>query len=517
MGWLVLASLLAPSAAIAADPEAPPVTTAVERGKAVYMTGKGATGVLIQATVASGLSLPASLYPCSGCHGTDARGGVEAGVSAPSIRWSHLVEPAAVKSPAGSTRPPYEESSFARALRDGRDSAGRAFDPVMPRYAIDDRDLADLVAFLRAIETAEVSGVDAATIRIASLMPLGEPRDPQAASIEALLTAYFARIDAAEPIHGRRIEFIAIDAGSDVSAALQAQLAAIRGSEPPFAFLANAGPGADRRVLAELSAKGIPVVGPLTFDEADQGITTVFQVLPTWADQARAAARLLSEARVPRAALVVEPGRTSHAMGEAFLAEAEERGLPVDRFTVVAGDVGDIAARLADRQQNDVVVLGSGEFAARFAAAAKRLDWKPRLVASGVLAGGRLGDSGLETRLFWPPGGTLPAHPDADAFETLLASLPEAARAPRERIMQMAAYSAAALLVDTIQRTGRDLTRNSLVDTLSRTQGFDSGLMPEISFGPTRRTGIRGAFVTGGDTAGQAVEGRWIEVGQTSP
>jgi len=46
-----------------------------------------------------------------------------------------------------------------------------------------------------------------------------------------------------------------------------------------------------------------------------------------------------------------------------------------------------------------------------------------------------------------------------------------------------------------LQRSGRDLTRAKFVAELAALQDFDTGLVPPVSFGPSRRVGARGAHI----------------------
>lgn len=61
--------------------------------------------------------------------------------------------------------------------------------------------------------------------------------------------------------------------------------------------------------------------------------------------------------------------------------------------------------------------------------------------------------------------------------------------------LQVAALAAAQTLTEGLQRGGRDLTRAKFMDSLAALQNFQTGLVPPISFGPNRRTGVRGAHV----------------------
>ncbi|MDP3460919.1 MAG: hypothetical protein Q8S09_16730, partial [Hyphomonas sp.] len=75
------------------------------------------------------------------------------------------------------------------------------------------------------------------------------------------------------------------------------------------------------------------------------------------------------------------------------------------------------------------------------------------------------------------------------------------------------AYSAAALLVEALMRTGRDVSREGLIETLEAVRGFEGGLTPPLTFGPNRHVGSRGAEIVRYDpkTATLAASGTWMD------
>ena len=75
------------------------------------------------------------------------------------------------------------------------------------------------------------------------------------------------------------------------------------------------------------------------------------------------------------------------------------------------------------------------------------------------------------------------------------------------------AYSAAALLIEVLMRTGRDVSREGVLDTLEAVRNFEGGMTPPLTFGPNRHVGSRGAEIVRYDSlAGTfAVSGMWID------
>jgi ABC-type branched-subunit amino acid transport system substrate-binding protein len=69
-------------------------------------------------------------------------------------------------------------------------------------------------------------------------------------------------------------------------------------------------------------------------------------------------------------------------------------------------------------------------------------------------------------------------------------------RLPKQHFAsQLAAYSAAKILVEGLKRAGKALSREKLITSLEGLYEFDTGLTPPITYGPNRRVGALGAYV----------------------
>jgi mono/diheme cytochrome c family protein len=87
---------------------------------------------------------------CASCHGVDGTGGrwvMMTALEAPDIRYASLTEPEHTDE-----HPPYDDALVAQAVRDGLDPAGNRLDPAMPRWNLSDRDLADVIEYLKALD-----------------------------------------------------------------------------------------------------------------------------------------------------------------------------------------------------------------------------------------------------------------------------------------------------------------------------------------------------------------------------
>jgi len=94
---------------------------------------------------------------CVDCHGPDGRGGlaiIPGGGVSPDIRYAVLT---GNRAPArqGATvrgRLHYADATIKRSITEGLDADGRPLDPVMPRFKMSDRDLNDLIDYLKQLD-----------------------------------------------------------------------------------------------------------------------------------------------------------------------------------------------------------------------------------------------------------------------------------------------------------------------------------------------------------------------------
>ncbi len=128
----------------------------VEAGRAIYLEGVSPTGAPVKAIVAGDTEVDAAQMTCVSCHRRSGLGSAESRIQAPAVRGSILYRPA---QSGYHDKPVYDDATLARAIRSGVDPKGKPFDPVMPRYAMDDRSLASLVAYLKSLSSpAPVTG-----------------------------------------------------------------------------------------------------------------------------------------------------------------------------------------------------------------------------------------------------------------------------------------------------------------------------------------------------------------------
>ena len=159
-------------------------TPSVEDGRKIYLEGVVPSGRPVKAIVAGDTEVDAEQMTCVSCHRRSGMGSAESRIQAPGVRGSILYRPARN---GFHDQPIYDDASLGRAIRSGVDPNGKPFDPVMPRYAIDDASLASLVAYLKSLDERPSPGVDDEEIHFATVIAGAA----EGAAMVAFLEAYF--------------------------------------------------------------------------------------------------------------------------------------------------------------------------------------------------------------------------------------------------------------------------------------------------------------------------------------
>ena len=177
---------------------------ALQLGERMYREGLSASGEPLPTRV-KGENVDGRRFTCAGCHLRSGLGSIEGPVIPRAITGPRLYKPLhqasenkrppdGVEAPewllGRLLRPAYTDATLARALREGLDPAGRTLEAAMPRYALDERDMALLVFYLKHLSTEPSPGVNATTLRVATILA----EDTRAADREAMLAVLEAHV-----------------------------------------------------------------------------------------------------------------------------------------------------------------------------------------------------------------------------------------------------------------------------------------------------------------------------------
>lgn len=176
---------------------------ALRLGEQMYRRGILPSGEPMQALVQGDIPVDGRMFSCESCHLRSGLGSNEGEVITLPTNAAELFRPftkAAEEAltgwrdvpraiDGGIRRPAYTEQTLAEALRNGIDPAGREFAPAMPRYALDEREMAIMVYYLQNLSATPSPGVDDTTMHLATVISDDLPKAQHQAFL-ATLQAY---------------------------------------------------------------------------------------------------------------------------------------------------------------------------------------------------------------------------------------------------------------------------------------------------------------------------------------
>lgn len=483
-----------------------------QRGKSVYEKGR-ATGQVKALLAGPGLEVDAAQFPCVNCHGYNGAGVIEGGVTTADIRPSRLAFAADAARDFGRQRPAYDNEALARAIRSGLDAGGNSLHLAMPRYRINDDDMADLLAYMRYLGREPVAGVEEGSVRVAALLPSAGPLAAPAREVERVLAAFEEYTNEQGGTYGRRLQLELKKYDPLVDVGGVAAVDELLAGERPFCFLSSMGLGA--AALATLEQAGVPLVAPLVVPASDGygAARNTFFVFTSVADQARVLVdHLVTELPgLGGGAVLLHGGGPLGLAGKRGVErQLSNYGLRLSASLQLepAGDVAAVVAELAvagtaSQRPSAVLFFADGERVAEFLRLAAAEDWHPLLLGSAERLSPGL--AGLPPTLLTGLRLVSPARvPDLDAGRSreFLAVMEREGITGRYRAFQISAWAGGLLLREGLRRSGRRLTTPRFMASLTGLRGFDTGLLAPLSFNENSRVGVAGAKVLRFPTAG---------------
>lgn len=492
---LAIAALMTPAWAGELTPQE-------QRGRQLYREGLAADGTSVTATFGGGaLSIPGAKVPCSSCHGPDGLGRPDAGVVPSNITWSNLTKPYGLRHDNGRAHPPYTADAVIGAVTRGVDPAGNALDAAMPRYTLGEAAARDLVAYLQRVGSDIDQGVSENEIVVATVVPVGGRSRGIGDVVGRLLSAYFDGINRDGGIYNRRI--VLKTAEYDASDSAVDALRRLTSEKDVFAVVAPVVFGQNDAMAEFTESTALPVVGPLARyrrSTAERQSLT-FYLTAGLDDQARALVKYAQSDLAPadpKIAILSSDDGVGLNFDEALRQQSQNAAWIPALSLALPGAIamGDVALQLRLAGTNIIFFDGGPARLAALVQEAAKHDWRPAILTTGQAVTqqsfARVREAAARIFVAYP---LLGSDQSPDALERLRALQAASAIAAQHLPMQVAALGAAKVLVEGLQRSGRDLTRARFVAALVALQSFETGLMPPISFGPGRRIALRGAHV----------------------
>jgi ABC-type branched-subunit amino acid transport system substrate-binding protein len=476
------------------------LTPSQVRGRNIYR--KGGDG--IKAKLGDDdFELPASTFPCANCHGLTGFGGKEGGLQPPPIAWDMLASPRS-SSFSGQLRPAYDEASLKRAIAVGVDSRGATLHQGMPRYRMSGDQMNDLIAYLRVIGLAVDNdpGVTASTIKVGSALPLTGPLASLGEDLRAMLATVFAEQNERGGIFGRRIELVVEDSRGEPEETAAATNRLLE-THQVFALISSFAPPGS--IAANELLKGVeaPLIGPVTLSPPAPAAANpfIYYLLPDLTAQARVLVDFVRDRKFGDSIAILHSDHTfdrDAVLGVKTQAKVHSMRI-VAEMDWQSGKFSPPAAidLLREKEPKALFFFAAQEDLKMLAAAMERAGLKIPVLSATAMAGRGAFElpQQFAGQLYLAHPGGFPDQEGYAAFERALIKSGAPQSAQRNAAFRAISYAAAKIFIEAVKTSGRQLNRATFSSALEHLQGFDTEVLPPISFGPQRRIGAIGAFV----------------------
>ena len=476
-----------------------PLTPQERQGHAIYH--KIGTSNDITAQLAdSAITLPASTIRCVNCHGAHGQGTDEGGLRIPPLLWSSLTSPR-TSALTGKSRVPYDDRSLARAIVAGQDASGHLLHTGMPRFQMSTEQLAALIAYVKQLggENDREPGVSATSLAIGTALPLTGLLSEIGQDVQTSLRAYVDHINRQGGLYGRTLDLKVEDSQGTPQGTAAATRRLVE-AHHVFALVSSFEPTDSSTANELITREGIPTIGPLTISPRVTAPPPVsfFYLLPGFEEQAQALvdflvpySKELAINQPLRIGLVFSTSELDLDAIAGVRRQAAQHNLEViveHRIGPQQHVTNKVVTDLLLRQCNAVFYFGNTPGLHILATEMDRRGYFPILLSLlGMVdpLSGQLPHRTAERAVF-ATSSRLPSTINFGSIEPLVQ-----ARKVRHLGFVSLAYAGAALLVDTLKRSGRQITRNELIESLERLHGYETGTTPPLTFSPTRHVGTR--------------------------
>ena len=276
----------------------------------------------------------------------------------------------------------------------GLDPAGNKLAVAMPHYQMSGEDIADLIAYLKRIESDRDPGLTETSVKVMTILPKEGALAEIGAAMNDVLTAYFANVNEKGGIYNRNIEMQTVETGADASATA-ANVKKVMENGQVFAIVSGLSAGADKELTALTQEAEIPFMGPLTLlpQTGFQTNRNVFYLLPGASEQARALINFAAgKPELKKTKLAIVHSENELALAAAAAIEDQARTIgwnAVTKKTYSSGhfDAAAIVASLKAEDAEAVFLLGANGEEKAFIDAAAAANWTPHVFLLGALAG----------------------------------------------------------------------------------------------------------------------------------
>ena len=467
--------------------------SAIDNGRQIFQKGTSLNGTKVIANM-SGIEIPASVLPCASCHGKDGKGKPEGGVTPSNITWTALTANYEGKRTIGRTYPAYTTQTIKRAISMGIDPAGNKLNNAMPKYAMTQADMNDLIAYLEVLEKEATIGISDTSIHIGWL-PLLEHKYPAIDGVQKnLVKAFFEEINQNGGIYSRKIYLKTFP----INEVKKSNTTPQEKDQAVFALTGSSLFG-NYELTKPINTGGIPILSAIA-PYPSNGIfnkKSTFFLYPNLKEQVEALANLINTPKIfgEHFTILIEKGTVRQELLETFL----DKGNSSFTVTTIDSTSKNFKKIFNNWQQNrvkSVFLLVSKEMEEDFFAQMLAEQLSLDVLLLGTYTKTNIFDlpSYFDNRILlaYPSWTTSYAQKGRVLYQQLQQKYKLSKRFHQS---QMAALATVILLTEALKSCGKGLTIDSFIKQVESFYKFQTGCAPPVTFTINRHTGSKEIFM----------------------
>ena len=345
-------------------------------------------------------------------------------------------------------------------------------------------------------------GVSDTSIVIGTVVPMKGSLASIGGVVKAVITSYFDDLNSKGGINGRRVEIKFVETG-DTPAGTKANVERLIRDEHIFALSSPLIAGAESEMLALAEEQKIPIVCPLTlYPKINTPLNRqVFYLMSGLDIQARAFVDFMSKTeglKGKNVGIVHTNIERDVSVIAAVRDQTKKNGMnAVLSYPFIIGTIeaAGILKQLRAANRDLVFFLGPADDALLLIKEAARVGWFPNLFLGGG-AGPGIFDLPMEfNEKIFLSFGTAPQDQTDEGVAEFFELIQKYKLSTDHKAAQVTALASAKVLGEGLKRAGKDLSREKLIQSLESLSNFATGLTQPVTYGPTRRLGVQGAYI----------------------
>jgi branched-chain amino acid transport system substrate-binding protein len=316
------------------------------------------------------------------------------------------------------------------------------------------------------------------------------------------LNVSFSAVNAEGGINGRKIEFVVEDNAYNPSRAV-ASVVKLTGRDKIFAIVGSNGTAPTLAMLPAIKREGVPLVGIGAFSPklAIPPKKLVFHVLTNYDDQMRIGLDYVVKdlgVKKPKLGIIYQDDDFGQDCLKGLKQQADMYGIPIiakasyKRGTV---DFNPQVVRMMQAGADYVFLATIYRETAGVVKEAAKLGYKANFVINAAAA------DAITLKLSGPAGEGLIGVACGELVGSQRAGWKKYVERTKKygkgkpAFYHSVGYLFAEVFIEGLKLTGKDLTRERFIKGMEKMKDFDTGVGPNITFGPQLRSGAHSAFV----------------------